>query len=338
MKVLVTGGAGFIGANLVRRLLPDPAIDSVVVLDDFSTGFPENIEGLQVDVVEGSILDVAALRRASSGVDAIVHLAACPSVSMSVADPVGVHAINATGTLHVLEAARRRGCYVVLASSSSVYGANPVLPKREDLVPEPVSPYAASKLAAEGYAASYGQTYGLPVLSLRFFNVFGPWQRAGHAYAAVIPAFLARALAGEPATVYGDGRQTRDFTFVGPVTEVLTAAVLRRRVSPTPVNLAFGSRCTLLEVLATLERLLGAPVATKFEAPQSGDVRHSQAATDRLSSLFPDASATSFEEALRQTLVWWQEETARRLSPALDGPAESQSPYSRPLSGATAQR
>jgi UDP-glucose 4-epimerase len=183
MRILVTGGAGFIGANLCRTLT-DAGEHDVVVIDDLSTGLRDNLDGLDVALIEGSILDAAALDDAVRGVDAVVHLGAVPSVPRSIADPVSSHLANATGTVAVLEAARHEGdTHVIVAGSSSVYGANPKLPKREDLATFPLSPYGASKLATEAYALSYQHSFGLPVLAFRFFNVFGPLQGAGHAYA-----------------------------------------------------------------------------------------------------------------------------------------------------------
>lgn len=303
MRVVVTGGAGFIGANLCRRLLADGA--EVAVLDDLSTGARANLDGLAVDFVEGTILDPVALDAAFSGADAVVHLAALGSVPRSVADPIASHHANATGTAMVLEAARRHGgLHTVLAGSSSVYGGNPTLPKHEGLVPAPLSPYAATKLATESYALAWAAAYGLPVLPFRFFNVFGPLQQAGHAYAAVIPAFVDAALAGQPAIVHGDGTQSRDFTYVGTVTGVIAEALARRVVSDGPVNLAFGARITLLELLAEIERLLGRPVARTHTDTRPGDVRHSQADNQRLLTLFPDAAPVPFDDGLRATVDW----------------------------------
>ncbi len=191
-----------------------------------------------------------------------MHLAARSSVPRSVTDPVASHEANATGTVRVLEAARTAGgaagaAQVLVASSSSVYGGNPTLPKHEGLAPAPLSPYAASKLATESYALAYGHCYGMPVLAFRFFNVFGPLQAAGHAYAAVIPASVEAALAGRPIPVHGDGEQTRDFTYAGTVCAVIADALARRLGDPTPINLAFGTRRSLLEVIGKLEGLLG---------------------------------------------------------------------------------
>ncbi|MBT7123815.1 MAG: NAD-dependent epimerase/dehydratase family protein, partial [Gemmatimonadales bacterium] len=214
MKVLITGGAGFIGANLVRALSDGPDND-IVVLDDLSFGFRSNLDGLDVAFVEGSILDEDLLATAMEGVSSVVHLAARSSVPRSIAHPMAAHEDNTTGTVRVLEAARAQGdVQVIVASSSSVYGANDTLPKHEGLAARPVSPYAASKLATEAYTLAWGHSYDMPVLALRFFNVFGPLQPPLHTYAAVIPAFLSAAMQGQPLPVHGDGTQCRDFTYV----------------------------------------------------------------------------------------------------------------------------
>jgi len=305
VSIVVTGGAGFIGANLCRRLCADR--EEVVALDDLSTGDVDNLRDLDVAFIEGTILDPATLDRALRDARAVVHLAARPSVPRSIADPVASHLANATGTVEVLEAARRAGnVHVIVASSSSVYGANPILPKHEDLAPQPLSPYAASKLATEAYALAYQQSFGLPALAFRFFNVFGPLQPAGHAYAAVVPAFIAAALAGEPLVVHGDGKQSRDFTYVDTVTAVIADALTRRVASPTPVNLAFGSRTDLLTLIAELEAILGATVAVEHIETRAGDVKHSQADSTRLHELFPDVVPTPLPDALRATVDWFR--------------------------------
>jgi UDP-glucose 4-epimerase len=305
MRVVVTGGAGFIGANLCRELMSRPAVGRVVALDDLSTGDAANLTGIGAELVEGSILDRDLLRDVVDGADAVVHLAARASVPRSLADPVASHEVNATGTVYVLEACRHAGSYAVLASSSSVYGDAVDLPKHEDLPTRPLSPYAASKLAAEGYLLAYGSAYAVPSLALRFFNVYGPLQPAGHAYAAVIPAFIDAALRGEPIPVHGDGRQTRDFTYVGTVTRVLADAVLRRVGASTPVNLAYGSRVSLLELIARLSVLLDREVQVHHEPTRPGDVRDSQAADDRLRLLFPGVPPVGLDDGLRQTVAWF---------------------------------
>lgn len=307
MRVLVTGGAGFIGANLVHTLAARDDMEKVVALDDLSTGTPANLAGVKgARLVEGSILDGDLLDRACIDADAVVHLAARPSVPRSLADPVASHQANATGTLSVLEAARRTNItHVVVASSSSVYGDNPVLPKHEELPVAPLSPYAVSKLASEAYAQAYAHSFGVPTLALRFFNVFGPLQPAGHAYAAVIPTFLDAALAGRPLPVHGDGQQTRDFTYVGSVCAVLVDALVRGVTADGPVNLAFGGRHSLLEVVNTLERLLGRSLPIDHTEPRPGDVRHSQADQTRLRTLFPDVEPVDLPEGLADTVEWF---------------------------------
>lgn len=308
MRVVVTGGAGFIGANLVKMLTGRDDMDDVVAFDNLSTGNRANLAGVDgAQLVEGSILDQALLENVCRDAGAVVHLAARPSVPRSLADPVASHEVNATGTLSVLEAARRTGLqHVVVASSSSVYGANPALPKHEDLPVAPLSPYAVNKLTAEGYAQAYSHSFNVPTLALRFFNVFGPLQPAGHAYAAVIPAFVEAALAAQPLPVHGDGQQTRDFTYVGSVCAVLVDALVRRVIADRPVNLAFGGRHSLLEVIDTLQTLLGQPLELNHTEPRPGDVRHSQADQTRLRKLFPDVQPVEFHQGLADTLEWFR--------------------------------
>ena len=227
MRVLITGGAGFIGSNLARAALAEG--HEVVVLDDLSTGYAGNLDGLAVRFHEGSVNDRDVLDAALEDVDAVVHLAALGSVPRSILDPAATHHVNATGTLSVLEGARRADVrHVVMSSSSSVYGLNPALPKSEREWVRPLSPYAVSKLAGEQYVLAYQQSFGLETLAFRFFNVYGPRQMPGHTYAAVVPVFLDAMLRGRPVPVHGDGLQSRDFTYVGTVCGVLLDAVTRR--------------------------------------------------------------------------------------------------------------
>lgn len=305
--IVVTGGAGFIGANLCRSLA-DQGARSVVALDDLSTGRPENLAGVDgVELVQGSILDLDLLSRVFAGADAIVHLAARPSVARSIEDPESTHDVNATGTLRVLQAAAGvGGPHVVVASSSSVYGANRTLPASEDGPTLPLSPYAASKVATEAYTLAYAESFRLPVLPFRFFNVFGPLQRADHAYAAVVPAFVSAALAGKPLPVHGDGLQTRDFTYVGSVVAVLVEALRRRVTAPGPVNLAFGGRSSVLELVELLGKVIGQELAVRHQDPRPGDVRDSQADQTKLRSLFPQTEPVAFEVGLSQTVDWYR--------------------------------
>jgi UDP-glucose 4-epimerase len=306
MRVCVTGAAGFIGSHVVRHLRDAGA--EVSGIDDLSTGSRRNLEGLNLQFVEGSILDERALAEACDAADAIVHLAARPSVPRSIQDPIATHEANATGTLRVLEAARRIGDpLVIVASSSSVYGANPTLPKHEGLMLAPLSPYAVSKMATEQYAMAWQHSYGQRSLALRFFNVFGPRQAPGHAYAAVIPAFVHAALTGTALTVHGDGTQSRDFTYVGTVAEVITTAVMEQISHPTPMNLAFGTRVSLLEVIALLEAHLGESLERVHTEVRPGDVPHSQADNSLLRSVFGGVTPVPLTEGLAATVQWMRE-------------------------------
>ena len=310
MRVVVTGGAGFIGANLVRHLLD--LNHDVVVVDDMSTGSKSNLDGLEnVHLYEGTILDRALLDDALRAANAVVHLAARPSVPLSIVDPVASHDANATGTLEVLEAARRAGnIHVVLASSAAVYGENPTLPKHEGMATEPISPYGVTKLATEAYASAYLASYGLPTLAFRFFNVFGPLQGADHAYAAVLPKFIDTALKGRPLQVHGDGLQTRDFTYVGSIVAVITDALVRQVTSPGPVNLAFGTRLSLLEVIDIMREVIDRPIQVEHTEPRPGDIRDSQADESRLRALFTEADPGDFRTGLQATVDWFLQEQA----------------------------
>ncbi|WP_436796295.1 NAD-dependent epimerase/dehydratase family protein [Actinospongicola halichondriae] len=305
MKVVVTGGAGFIGANLCAHLAGCDWVDSVVALDNLATGFESNLAGVDAELIVGSILDDDDLDAALAGADAVVHLSARPSVPRSIEDPMASHEANATGTLMVLEAMRRHDVgFVAVASSSSVYGANPQLPKVETMVAQPMSPYAVSKLATEQYTLAHARVFGFNAVPFRFFNVFGPLQAAGHAYAAVIPAFVDAALNGDPLPIHGDGSQSRDFTYVGDVCHVISEAVRLGLDSDMPVNLAFGGRYTLLDVVERLESILGHPLEREHQPSRPGDVPHSQADQQRLRSLFPALEPTSVDDGLRATVDW----------------------------------
>nr|WP_300144134.1 NAD-dependent epimerase/dehydratase family protein [Propionicimonas sp.] len=305
MKLLITGGAGFIGANLARLALAEG--HEVTVIDDLSTGYSDNLAGLDLRFVETSILDRDGLAAAVAGMDSVIHLAALGSVPRSIADPFATHHANATGTLAVLEAARHAGVgHAVVASSSSVYGMNPAQPKHEREWVRPLSPYAVTKLATEQYALAYQQSFGLSTLAFRFFNVYGPGQRAGHAYAAVIPIFIDAALRGEPLPVNGDGLASRDFTFVETVCRTLLEAVARRVTHPEPVNLAFGTNTSLTQLVAELGRLLGRDLEVEHRPSRPGDVRHSEADSTSLRALFPDIRPVPLTTGLARTLEWFQ--------------------------------
>ena len=307
MKVLITGGAGFIGSNLVayfNRHSPDA---EVWVIDDLSTGRIGNLDGLTVRFTEGSILDYELLNSIMQGADAVIHLAAIGSVPRSVGAPRPSHDANATGSLNVLEAARGNGIsQVIVASSSSVYGSNKVLPKSEFDWTRPMSPYAVSKHATEGYAIAYGFSYGMKTLAFRFFNVFGPGQPADHDYAAVIPRFLDAALKGEPVTVHGDGLQSRDFTYVETVCATIFDAVRRSVSSLDPVNLAFGTNTTLMDLLQRMESALECKIDVEHVEPRVGDVRASQSDGLRVKELFPAIVPVELDEGLAKTIQWFR--------------------------------
>jgi UDP-glucose 4-epimerase len=323
MKVVVTGGAGFLGTHVTRALLS--AGCDVVVVDDLTTGALSNLSGLPVKLVVGSVTDRALLEEAASGAESIVHLAARPSVERSLLDPMASHDVNVTGTLTVLDVAQRAEAHVIVTSSAAVYGDAGRLPCREDGPVAPRSPYAASKLAAEAYALGFQASFGLPVLVARLFTVFGPFQPVGHAYTAVIPAFIDAALAGRPLTVHGDGRQTRDVGYVEPIAAMLADATTRRLAYPRPVNLAFGARVDLLTLVAALEDIVGHELPVAFGPARAGDVRDLQADPTTLRSLFPQVGGSDLATALDHTVAWYAARGGHPLAaprpPAVRGPA-----------------
>ena len=303
---VVTGGAGFIGSHLVERLLRDRSGARVRILDDFSTGSMANLPfaagaGERLEIVRGDIRDLATVERAAAGAGVIFHQAAMRSVPRSVADPLGANASNVTGTLHVLEAARRVGCRrVVYASSSSVYGDRPELPKREDQPPAPISPYAVSKAAGEQYAAVWHRLYGVETVGLRYFNVFGPRQDPASEYAAVIPRFILWGLRGAPLEVHGDGRQSRDFTYIDNVVD----ANCRAAEAPDAAgvfNVGCGDRVSLLDIIAGLDALLGHAVERRHTPVRAGDVPHTLADIERARQLLGYTPLVGFDEGLRRT-------------------------------------
>jgi nucleoside-diphosphate-sugar epimerase len=303
MTVLVTGGAGFIGCSLVRRLLDDGY--EVRVLDNFSTGSRPNLKGLDVQLVEGDLRSYERVATAARGVDVIFHNGALPSVPRSIQDPLTTSAVNVEGTLNVLLAARdfdvRR---VVFASSSSVYGNAPGMPRREVGPVRPLAPYAVAKLAAEQYCLVAHKVYGLEVVALRYFNVFGAHQDANSDYAAVIPKFIRQMLAGKPPTIYGDGSAARDFTHVANVVEANIAAAQSPAAIGETINIASGASHTLLELVATLNNLLGTELAPVHFDPRPGEVAVSQADISLARERLEYVPAVSFEEGLRRTIEW----------------------------------
>lgn len=303
MRVLVTGGAGFIGSHIATRLLETGR--DVRVIDNFATGRRSNLAHLvgEVDVVEGDIRNLGELRGAVHGCDAIVHLAAVPSVPRSIADPATSHEANATGTLNVLMAARDAGASrVVFASSSSIYGSAAELPKHEGLTPLPISPYAVSKLAGESYCRSFYQVYGLETVALRYFNVFGPRQDPQSEYSAVIPRFIWAYRHGEPPVIYGDGEQSRDFTYVENVVRANLAALEVKAIGGRVYNIACGHRITLNELAESLRREVGCDVEPVHGPDRAGDVRHSMADISRARSELGYEPAVSLEDGVRMTV------------------------------------
>lgn len=302
-RILITGGAGFIGSNLAQRAVQRGW--DVTVLDDLSTGHLSNVDLDNTRFVQANVQDTDSVKRAAQVCDSIIHLGALGSVPRSIADPFTSHHANATGTLSVLEASRHTTGHVLTASSSSVYGMNPALPKAEREWVRPMSPYAVSKLATEQYTLAFQNSFGIQSVAFRFFNVYGPGQRAGHTYAAVIPKFIDALLNEQALQVFGDGQNSRDFTYVGTVCDVLLRGVAERTSAPEPVNLAFGTNTTLLDLIRHLESLTGISATVEFKPPRPGDVPHSQADNSSLMTLFPDVVRTPMEEGLSETLAWF---------------------------------
>jgi UDP-glucose 4-epimerase len=313
LKILVTGGAGFIGSHLTEALVR--AGHRVRVLDDFSSGRGENLLGVRgkVEVRRGDCSDLAVVRRAVRGVEAVFHEAAVPSVARSVKDPERSHRTNATATLNVLLAARDEGVRrVIYAGSSSVYGDAEELPKREDQRPRPMSPYAVGKLAGEEYARIFAELYGLETLTLRYFNVFGPRQDPSSPYSGVISLFTTALLGGQRPVVYGDGRQSRDFTYVDNVVRANLLALRSRTAKGQVINVATGRRVSLLELLRALERLTGRRVEAERRPARAGDVRHSLADVRLARRLLGYRPQVSFEEGLRRTVEWYRSDGTLR--------------------------
>ena len=309
---LITGGAGFIGANLAEALVRDG--ERVRILDDFSSGSLDNLAAVRdrVEVVKGDLRDFETVKRAMQGVTYVSHQGALRSVERSVDDPLSSDEVNVHGTLHVLMAARDTPGVkrVVYASSSSVYGDNPALPKVEDQTPAPVSPYAVSKLAAEQYCRVFSKLYGLETVSLRYFNVFGPKQSPESRYAAVIPLFMRSALKGEPIEVHGDGEQSRDFTYIDNVVQANRLSLTTPGLSGEVFNVACNERHSLLDIAAVLGRLLGRELPRRHVEPRRGDVRHTQASIDRIESKTAFRPTIGFEEGMRRTWDWFRAQQA----------------------------
>jgi nucleoside-diphosphate-sugar epimerase len=305
---LVTGGAGFIGSNLVHHLLAEGV--PVRVLDNFSTGKRANLADCldDIDLIEGELADLETVRRAMQGVEAVLHQAALPSVPRSISDPLASNESNVLGTLHVLLAARDEGVRrVVYASSSSIYGdQQPGQAKIESMRPQPISPYGVAKLAAEAYCQVFYHAYGLETVALRYFNVFGPRQDPASQYAAVVPRFIKAMLRGEQPTVYGDGQQTRDFTYVADVVSANMLALEAEGAPGEVFNVARHHPHSVNELVAALNELLGVNVEARHTEPRPGDILHSLADIERATTLLGYRPQVSFAEGLRQTIEWFR--------------------------------
>lgn len=309
---LVTGGAGFIGSNLVETLLKRG--HSVRVIDNFSSGRRENLEPFYRDITffEQDITQYEDLEEALRGADYVLHQAALPSVPRSIADPVASFRSSVEGTVNVLEACRAVGVKrLVFASSSSIYGSNPELPKREAMKPAPLSPYAAGKLAAETYCQVYYKVYGLNTVSLRYFNVFGPRQDPNSQYAAVIPKFILSALQRKPLTIFGDGEQSRDFTYVSNVVDTNILAAESDAGAGEVFNLACGDRVTLNQMVAEIEGLIGESLTRQFDPPRPGDVPHSQADIEKIRNAFGYEPRVSFRQGIKITFDYFKDAFTR---------------------------
>jgi len=307
-KIVVTGGAGFIGSNLVRCLSND---NKVVVIDDISTGYKENIQNLiddkKVEFIEGSVTDLPLLQKSFKNVHYVFHEAAIPSVPRSIKDPVTTNNVNINGTLNVLLAARDCGVRkVVYASSSSVYGDTQTLPKKEEMTPNPLSPYAVSKLAGEYYCRVFTEVFCLPTTILRYFNVYGPRQDPLSEYAAVIPRFITRVLNGNPPVVYGDGDQTRDFTFID---DVIYANLLAAESDATGIfNAAGGKRISINELAKTVMTLYNKKLEIVYKEARPGDIKHSLADISKAKEKFGYSPKFDIKNGLKETIQWFQKQ------------------------------
>ena len=303
---LVTGGGGFVGSNIVQTLLERG--ERVRVLDNFATGRQQNLAGLanEIELIEGDIRDPQVTARAVAGVDYVLHQAALGSVPRSVQDPITSNDVNVNGTLNMLWAAKQAGVKrFVTASSSSVYGNTPQLPKEEAMSPNPISPYAVSKLACERYTMSFHAVYGLPTVALRYFNVFGPKQDPLSQYAAVIPRFITAIKKGEAPVVYGDGEQSRDFTFIENVVQANLLACTAPAAPGQFMNIACGDRYSLNTLLQLLAEIIGKDVRPIYQAERSGDVKHSLASIERAKKVLGFSPAVNFRDGLKRTVAWF---------------------------------
>jgi UDP-glucose 4-epimerase len=305
-RYLVTGGAGFIGSNIVEELLRRG--ETACVLDNLATGHLENLASVRdrIQFFEVDIRDLEKIRPAFEGVDYVVHLAALPSVPRSIADPVSTNQVNVWGTLNVLLAARDAGSKrVVFAASSSAYGDNPSLPRVETQMPRPLSPYALSKLAGEYYCQIFSRVYGLEAVALRYFNIFGPRQDPHSPYTGVLSKFIAAYSRGETPVIFGDGEQSRDFTYVDNVVDASLRACVAPGVAGQVINIGAGERHTLNQTIILLNKIFGRSVAPRYDPPRPGDVLHSHADLTLASRLLGYQPKIRFEEGLNLTVMWY---------------------------------
>ena len=311
-RYLVTGGAGFIGSNLVRYILDKG--EEVVVLDNFATGKRENLAEVadRIELIEGDIRDADTIRRAAGGCKAILHQAALGSVPRSVNDPLTSHDVNVNGTINVLEAARAGGQRVVFAASSSAYGNQKHSPKHEGMLPAPISPYAASKVSCEVYMQGYAAAYGMETVCLRYFNVFGSRQDPAGAYAAVIPAFVSRVLRGRQPIIFGDGEQSRDFCHIDNVCEAnwLALAAPSEACDGKPMNIACNRRISLNQIIEQLRDLMGVEITAEYKPARAGDVKHSLADVSLARQRIGYEPKVFFEEGLARAIDWYRENLA----------------------------
>ncbi|MFH1784738.1 MAG: SDR family oxidoreductase [bacterium] len=309
---LVTGGAGFIGSNIVEALVNKG--EKVRVLDNFSTGRRKNIEHLldKIELVEGDLRDYGLIMQVTSGVDYVIHQAALPSVFRSIQEPVIVNEVNVNGTLHILNSAvKNKVKRVVYASSSSVYGDTPVLPKKEEFIPSPLSPYAITKLTGEYYCRVFHGVYGLETVSLRYFNVFGPRQDPTSEYSAVIPKFISIMMGGKAPTVYGDGKQTRDFTYIDNVVSANLKACTAADAAGSFVNIACGERISLLQLIEHLNKALETNIEPLLTESRKGDVKHSLADISQAEKFIGYTPLVSTQEGLLKTVKWFSSHLER---------------------------
>jgi nucleoside-diphosphate-sugar epimerase len=305
---LITGGAGFIGSNIAEELIKRG--EKVRIIDNFSTGKRENIEEFKdkIELIEGDLKNINDVKKAVEGVDYVLHQAALSSVPRSVEDPLSSNANNIDGTLNLLVAAKEAGVKrVVIAASSSVYGNTQVLPKTEDMIPNPLSPYAVTKYVEELYGKVFHNIYGLETVSLRYFNVFGPKQDPDSPYAAVIPKFITKILKGESPVIFGDGEQTRDFTYVANVVEANILAATSENVGHGEViNIACGESISLNQLVKKINEILGTNVKPLYDKPRIGDVKHSLASIEKAKKLLGYRVNVKFEEGLKKTIEWYK--------------------------------